>query len=68
MKSLFDHHASYIQHWLTPLNDDKRVIFQAAADAQRIVDMVLNFHPDYALNVERPEPDVSACHTARALG
>lgn len=41
-------HASYIQSWLKPLKDSKHEIFRAAADAQRIVTMVLNFHPDFA--------------------
>jgi antirestriction protein ArdC len=36
-------HASYIEHWLKPLKADKREIFRAAADAQRIADMVLAF-------------------------
>jgi hypothetical protein len=31
------------------MKDDKREIFRAAADAQRIVDMILGFHPDFAL-------------------
>lgn len=44
--------ASYIANWIKPLKDDKREIFRAAADAQRIVDMVLGFHPGFA-----PEPD-----------
>jgi antirestriction protein ArdC len=30
-------HASYIQNWLKPLKEDKREIFRAAADAQRIL-------------------------------
>ena len=45
-------HASYIDHWIKPLKDDKREIFRAAADAQRIVDMVLGFHPDYAAQMD----------------
>ena len=45
-------HASYIQNWLKPLKEDKREIFRAAADAQRIVDMVLCFHPDFAATAE----------------
>lgn len=50
-------HASYIQNSLKPLKDSKHEIFRAAADAQRIVDMVLGFHPEYAANnkPERPE-------------
>ena len=54
------HHASYIANWIKPLKDDKREIFRAAADAQRIVDMELGFHPDYAVQAEagptRPAP------------
>lgn len=54
-------HASYIQSWLKPLKDSKHEIFRAAADAQRIVDMVLGFHPDLAANnkPDRPQERVS---------
>lgn len=45
-------HASYIANWLKPLKEDKREIFRAAADAQRIADMELGFHPAYAAQVE----------------
>jgi antirestriction protein ArdC len=31
-------HAAYIQSWLQALKDDKRLIFAAAAHAQRAVD------------------------------
>jgi antirestriction protein ArdC len=33
-------HASYIEHWLKVLKDDKRAIFQAAAQAQRTSDFL----------------------------
>jgi antirestriction protein ArdC len=46
------HHASYIASWIKPLKDDKREIFRAAADAQRIANMELGFHPDYATQVQ----------------
>ena len=53
-------HASYIASWIRALKDDKREIFRAAADARRITDMVLGFHPDYAAQAEsdphRPNP------------
>lgn len=49
-------HVSYIQSWLRPLKDSKHEIFRAAADAQRIVDMVRGFHPDFALKAEN-HPD-----------
>ncbi len=41
-------HASYIASWVRKLKEDKREIFRAAADAQRIADYLLAFHPDYA--------------------
>lgn len=46
-------HASYIECWIKPLKDDKREIFRAAADAQRIADMELGFNPDYAAQIQR---------------
>ena len=59
-------HASYIASWLDPLKGDKREIFRAAADAQRIADMELGFHPDYAaqveLELERPAQRTSEIH------
>lgn len=33
-------HASYIQFWISKLNDDKRYIFQAASQAQKAVDYI----------------------------
>lgn len=46
------HHASYIASWIKALRHDKRKIFRAAADAQRIADMELSFHPDYAAQMQ----------------
>jgi len=34
-------HASYIEHWLTALKSDKRLIFSAASAAQRAVDFLI---------------------------
>ncbi len=41
-------HANYIASWVAKLKEDKREIFRAAADAQRIADYLLAFHPDFA--------------------
>ncbi len=41
-------HASYIKSWIKALKEDKREIFRAAADAQKITDYLLAFHPEYA--------------------
>jgi antirestriction protein ArdC len=43
----FTNSASYVAHWVKKLRDDKREIFRAAADAQRIADFLLAFHPDF---------------------
>jgi antirestriction protein ArdC len=40
-------HANYIASWAKNLRENKREIFRAAADAQRIADYLLALHPDY---------------------
>jgi antirestriction protein ArdC len=45
-------HASYIADWIKPLKEDKREIFRAAADAQKISDVELGFYPAYAAQIE----------------
>jgi antirestriction protein ArdC len=65
------HHASYIASWIKSFKDDKREIFRAAADAQRIADMQLGFHPDYAVQAEldlpRPAPHTGDIHDPRPV-
>ena len=41
-----DDHASYLDHWLKVLKEDKRAIFQAAAHAQRAVDFLHGLQPE----------------------
>ena len=41
-------HASYLQSWIAVLKQDRREIFHAAAEAQRMAYYILGFHPDYA--------------------
>jgi antirestriction protein ArdC len=43
-----DNQASYIDDWLGALRRDKKAIFRAAAEAQRVADFILGLHPDYA--------------------
>lgn len=43
----FSNNAAYIASWLEKLRSDRKEIFRAA-DAQRIADYLLAFHPDYA--------------------
>ena len=44
----FTNGAAYIADWASKLREDKKEIFRAASDAQRIADYLLAFHPDYA--------------------
>jgi len=43
----FTNDVAYIGHWLGAMRGDKKEIFRAASDAQRIADYLLAFHPDY---------------------
>jgi antirestriction protein ArdC len=61
-------HASYIDNWIKPLKDDKREIFRAAADAQKIADMLLGFHPDYAAQLDLPPPAPRTADQRLTLG
>ena len=47
-------HASYLQSWIEVLKQDRREIFHAAAEAQRIADYILGFHPDHADESREP--------------
>lgn len=42
---LREDHASYVEHWLKVLKDDKRAIFSAASYASRAVDYLHNLQP-----------------------
>ena len=39
-------HAAYIATWLTVLKNDNRAVFQAAAHAQRAVDLLHKLQPE----------------------
>lgn len=51
----FDNHASYVQSWLKVLKNDKREIFKASADAQKIATYVKDL-AGVELNIQ-PEND-----------
>jgi hypothetical protein len=40
-------HSSYVEGWLEVLRKDRRAIFSAARDAQKIADWCLSRHPAY---------------------
>ena len=60
-------HASYIASWIKPLKEDKREIFRAAADAQKIADMEFGFHPAYAAEIQL-EPTLPGATPSRTVG
>ena len=49
-------HITATSRLLEKLRSDRKEIFRAAADAQRIADYLLAFHPDYA-NRQAGSPD-----------
>lgn len=55
----FSNNAAYIASWLEKLRADRKEIFRAAADAQRIADYLLAFHPDYAHRQAGPPEDAT---------
>jgi antirestriction protein ArdC len=55
----FSNNAAYIASWLERLRSDRKEIFRAAADAQRIADYLLSFHPDYANSQSGPEENIA---------
>jgi antirestriction protein ArdC len=56
----FSNNAAYVASWLEKLRSDRKEIFRAAADAQRIADYLLAFHPDYANRQAGPPDNESA--------
>jgi antirestriction protein ArdC len=44
----FTNGAAYVASWVERLRSDRKEIFRAAADAQRIADYLFALHPDYA--------------------
>ena len=53
----FSNTAAYVASWLEKLRSDRKEIFRAAADAQRIADYLLAFHPDHAAS-QRESPEI----------
>jgi antirestriction protein ArdC len=64
----FSNNAAYIASWLERLRSDRKEIFRAAADAQRIADYLLAFHPDYANSQAGPPGSGSSADDGDAAG
>jgi antirestriction protein ArdC len=64
----FSNNAAYIESWLAKLRSDRKEIFRAAADAQRIADYLLAFHPDYANSQAEPPERAPVADDGDAAG
>ena len=62
----FSNNAAYVASWLEKLRSDRKEIFRAAADAQRIADYLLAFHPVYATSQAGPQDSMSSADAADA--
>ena len=62
LPSSIPNHASYISSWISVLKNDKREIFRAAADARRISDFCLLFHPDFKEQLEAERTEENGTH------
>lgn len=60
-------HASYVATWLEVLKQDKREVFRAAADAQRITDWCLARHPAYRARAEAADTRASTVTEPTAI-
>jgi antirestriction protein ArdC len=52
----YANHAAYIAAWIGKLKEDRKELFRAAADAQKISDYVLQYHPDFAAQHQPDRP------------
>ena len=52
VNSSLGNHASYLASWIEVLKSDTKEIFRVAADAQKIADYVLEWHPEYSRAAE----------------
>ena len=56
-ESILDNSAAYVQNWLAQLKDDKKLIVQAAAQAQKAADFILGVKHEEPSAVTAPQPD-----------
>ncbi|CAG9169781.1 ArdC family protein [Cupriavidus pinatubonensis] len=53
LPAAIDGHAAYVGHYLQILRDDKKEIFRAAKDAERMTRYVMSFHPEFREGFEQ---------------
>ena len=55
-ESILENSAAYVQNWLAQLKDDKKLIVQAAAQAQKAADFILGVKHEEPFAVTAPQP------------
>jgi antirestriction protein ArdC len=63
----FENHAAYVTGWLSKLREDKREMLSCAADAQRIAEYTLGYHPDFKTAQPLRPGDMADDHTPQPL-
>ena len=64
----FPNSVAYIAFWIDRLRSDRKEVFRAAADAQRIADYLLAFHPAYAERGQSRPSDNEVAQEPEASG
>ena len=55
-ESILDNSAAYVQNWLAQLKNDKKLIVQAAAQAQKAADFILGVKHEEPSAITAPQP------------
>lgn len=62
LPSKIEGHSAYVEHYLKILRNDKKEIFRAAKDAERMARYVLSFHPEFRDEFEAEHQVQMAAH------
>jgi antirestriction protein ArdC len=62
----FRNHAVYAATWLKRIREDKRELLSCAADAQRIAEYTLTFHPNFK-SAQPARPSDTGAHESERL-
>jgi antirestriction protein ArdC len=52
----FHNHAAYVAGWLKKVRQDKRELLSCAADADRIAEYTLAYHPEFSAKAPQHQP------------
>jgi Zincin-like metallopeptidase len=64
----FQNHAAYVTGWLKKLREDKRELLSCTADAERIVQYTLSYHPSFKDKSLAPSPAAYVTASSAVIG